>query len=853
MPPENKKNIESLEYILENSLHPEVLDSHPWTKSLVVGEYLAETPELKSRTPGQQLIITIAAYFTRMRPPTPPLGDNQPDESWGEFGILAAQYFAPLLFGTPIPVSLREAWMQIDQSILLFVFETSDVPQAQKDLYKLIGDGPGGITDSALDDWYRQGLQNLAETLAARELFLSESNGIPAVIAQTTPKRHKQKPPITKPKKRAKISRAVWMTFLSIFLVLIGLIGYGALKAQKINQKARVVQEDVKYFQKLLAEPNVRLGKFKNIGSAVSTLRRDFAALKSETQPFFWMGPMLGWVPERGPDLIYAKDLATLAESLLAAADLSYQAVAPLVNDSELSKVNPAELTAFLKKNQPQLSQAQQSLKQAEQARARLKPEYLSPQMRDLILNNVDPAMRIIKDGLTVATELPLVMGAGNKGPQIYLLLVQNEDELRPTGGFITAASTVIIQNGDVGDLNFVNSGDLDNWYKIYPAAPWQLKEYMNSPVLVFRDANWYTNYPTTAAYAKYLYSFANDRSVNGVIAFDQRLLIEMLQATGPIKVEGAPRPISADNIIQYMRESKTPNAQEAASSNWDNKAFLNDITHALLQKMLNGEVDWEMVSTILLRALNQHHLLLQVDNPGITEMLARHHWDGSVNPGTGDFLMAVDTNVGFNKTNAMVESSLAYDVDLTDPSNPTGSLVVTHKNNVQKSLVCKQWLKNNAAGEENYPITDCYWNYLRVYKSAGTALISATPQVVPDMWMINKQKKPGQVDILQEDIPGVQAFGTLEVIPAGESLAVNFEFALPAHVLQINDRRMTYTLRTQKQPGTLAVPLTVRIHLPKGASVETMPPKAVVENNNILYETNLGTDFELLVIFSTP
>jgi hypothetical protein len=444
-------------------------------------------------------------------------------------------------------------------------------------------------------------------------------------------------------------------------------------------------------------------------------------------------------------------------------------------------------------------------------------------------------------------------MGAGSAGPQTYLFLVQNEDELRPTGGFITAASTILMQDGKIGEPNFVNSGELDNWYKIYPAAPWQLKEYMNSQVLVFRDANWYAHYPTAAVYAEYLYAYSNDRTVDGVIAFDQHLLVEILGVTGPIQLEDAPYPINADNIVQYMRESKTPDAQAAASTNWNNKAFLNKIAHALLVKMLNGEVKWELVSAMLLRALNEHHVLLQVDNPDITAMLARYHWDGSINPGTGDFLMAVDTNVGFNKTNALVESSLTYDVDLTDLANPAGSLTVVHKNNVQKNIVCKQWLKNRAAGEEDYPITDCYWNYLRVYKPAGTALISATPQVVPDAWLINKQTNPGQVDILNEDIKGAQAFGALQVVPAGESLAINFQFALPANVLKVNDGRATYVLKAQKQPGTLAVPITIRVHLPHNAAIETAPVGAVVQEDNILYETDLRTDFEFSIIFSIP
>jgi hypothetical protein len=105
------------------------------------------------------------------------------------------------------------------------------------------------------------------------------------------------------------------------------------------------------------------------------------------------------------------------------------------------------------------------------------------------------------------------------------------------------------------------------------------------------------------------------------------------------------------------------------------------------------------------------------------------------------------------------------------------------------------------------------------------------------------------------EGIIDVQAFGTLQVVPIGESLSAGFRFALPVTVLQIDPSsgQTTYHLKVQKQPGTLAWPITIRIHLPSGAKIHTTPDKAVVQNNNILFETNLRTDVELEVTFSNP
>lgn len=651
-----------------------------------------------------------------------------------------------------------------------------------------------------------------------------------------------------------KTSRRRWI-FSILAIVLLGLAVFGGFKARKIYDLAMLVYQDLGQIRELTSGSGSRMERLEEAGPALATLRQDFTLLKEEVEPFLELGPALKWVPVHGGDLASARELVTIADSMLASADLTYQALYPYLAEDGLSGIDPYGLTKFLKGAQPQLLSAQAELEEAVDARARLTADDLSPRVRDLLLNDVDPVLALFQDGLTVAVEFPGSMGATREGPKKYLLLAQNEDELRPTGGFITAADTLVIHNGRMGAVTFVNSGNLDNWSRPYPVAPWQLRQYMNSRVLIFRDANWFTDYRTAAMYAEYLYSYSEDESVDGVIAFDQHLLVEVLKVTGPIEVEDAPYPIDADNVVEYMRAAKEPTPENRATPGWDNKVFLNKITIALITKIFDGGVELEPLSEILLQALNERHLLLQFDDPGLTSLLERYRWDGALRPGDGDFLMVVDSNIGFNKTSTVIETSLTYEVDLTNPISPTGLLTVGHKNKAEKVLVCKHWSKIKAEGEQYYPISDCYWNYLRVYTPAGTELLQAVPQAIPDNWMIIKRENPSQVDVLEEDIDGVQAFGTLQVMPGGESLSMDFQYALPVGVIHTEkgtDLRV-YRLKVQKQPGTVAVPITIRVRLPKNSKIETVPPGAVVNGYNVQYEANLTTDLELEFVFFVP
>ncbi len=849
----------SLKQILKNLQSPENLETHPWLESRFVRDLLASRPELARLSPGRQLICAVESVFQQVMPSAPPRQGLRLDTRWGEFGILAAQYFAPIRFGTSVPGSLRDAWGRIDQVILLYALGDGNPPSdGDAAAYRLVGNELEVAPDSTLSDWHRKGLQRLAEAIMAREEYLAQAGLSSSGAGYPLEKGSIPLPQKTQsaPARRRKVfARAAFIAFT--FLVLAAL-ALGGLKAKRIYEQAVVVRQDLERLQNFTAL-TFDLEQIKQAGSALSTLKKDFDALKMEAEPVLWLAPWLDWMPTYGGDLAAAPDLILLADSMLTAADDSYRAILPVaesfMGDAAMPGLRLSELTEAIYAIEPQLIGVRKTLDAAAGARSRLDPERLSPLARDLILSKVDPALALMSEGLTVALEIPRALGATSEGPKTYLLLVQNEDELRPTGGFITAAGTLLVQNGEIVHVAFQDSGNFDNWSRPYPTAPWQLSRYMNSPVLIFRDANWFTNYPTTALYAEYLYSFTNDHSVDGVIAFDQQMLVEMLGVLGPLEVEDAPYLITADNVIAYMRAAKTPTPEERASPDWNNKAFINKLTSAILARIFEGDLEWERLAAVLIKTLDERHLLLQLDNPSLTSFLEARGWDGSVRPSGGDFLMVADFNVGFNKTNTLVETSLAYGIDLSDLAAPLGKLTVSHRNNAVDDIPCIQWHGQTVNGQEDYPIDRCYWDYMRVYTALGAKLIQAVPQAIPADWMILRQPVPPQVDLLGEEIEAAQAFGTLKVVPGGQSVTTGFEFALPASILKAGaeTNQYVYHLRVQKQPGTLATPITINILLPDGASIVVLPSGAAADGRTIKLSADLRTDIEFDLVFAVP
>ncbi len=652
-------------------------------------------------------------------------------------------------------------------------------------------------------------------------------------------------------KRHTRPARQVHGLLLFLFPAALLLLGWAGFRLWQVYQLGEKVLMDMRKIT-TLAGSLPEGAQPAQAGTALSALNQDLKALEDQVGPFLWIGPLLRWVPIYGGDLASAKDLLDLGNDLTLSADQTYLTFLPIMQaaapNAAGSSPDPAHLIEMLDQAQPGLASTRATFDRAKLARQRIHLERLSPKLRRLISKEVDPAMAWLDDGLSLAASLPSISGMGAAGPRTYLLLVQNEDELRPSGGFITAVGTLVVQDGKITSLTFEDSGRMEDWSKPYPLAPWQLEQYMDSPVLVFRDSNWFVDFPTSAEYAKYLYRLAQPGRVriDGVIAFNQNVLVSLLEVLGPIQVDGVPYPISATNVEDYMRNAKTPPPPGQPQSDWDRKAFISKIARAVLNELLSpGNANWNKLSAVVLRLLDERQILLQTNDADASQVLARRGWDGAVQPGEADFLYVVDSNIGFNKTNAVVTEQLSYDVDLSDPAHPTGKLTVIERNDASADVPCIQWDEGQITSEEWYPIDRCYWDYLRVYQSSRSTLVDSTPHAAPHDWMILEQDVPPRVDVLDDGISGVQGYGTLVVVPGGGSVATTFEFALSPGVLVSvpdSDQRI-YRLKIQKQAGTLAVPVTVRIHFPSHISLLSVPEGALVQGSNIMLQADLDTD----------
>ncbi len=271
----------------------------------------------------------------------------------------------------------------------------------------------------------------------------------------------------------------------------------------------------------------------------------------------------------------------------------------------------------------------------------------------------------------------PALDALGFNGPRTFLILFQNNLELRPTGGFIGLYGIAEIDRGAISvptirDVyNFPSSplGRLD-----YLPAPQALRDYLGPSILTFQDSNWSPDFPTTARVVADYYRREFGRAPDGVIAVNFAMMRRLLAALGPIEVSGINGPLTAENFYdQYQDERANKSAH---------KQTMAALGAALLEH--SRRVEWAHAPALgaaLLESLRQKEILLALSQPALQAFVHEMNWDGAIRATPGDYLFIDDANLVTEKISGDLQNRVAADVRIDSDSSVQTTLVITSTN----------------------------------------------------------------------------------------------------------------------------------------------------------------------------
>ena len=428
----------------------------------------------------------------------------------------------------------------------------------------------------------------------------------------------------------------------------------------------------------------------------------------------------------------------------------------------------------------------------------------------------------------------------GYDGPQTYLVLAHDNTEMLGTGGFILVYGLLTFDHGRLERLFFDDVHDIYfDWRERtgdYIEPPRPLKAYLlRDWSMGLAEASWWPDFPTVAEEAVELFRRETGREepIHGVIAINFLTLQKLLEVTGPVTVEEYEVTVDSQNVTEQTLIITHPDALRP----WESHRY--DFTGYLAQQVIDRSLTidssrWATMISALHTLGEERNLLLYSRDEEMQEVIVEQGWDGRVRPTEGDYLMVVDSSVNSTKLNLVVELSIQVDISLDDVGDARNTITVTYANDYTNWAVGKDpHLASLVVGAGTLTL---YGGYLRLLVPEGSAIQDVREQ----------GNSVGPEAVWQEH--GKTVLGRYFPLPQDTTKALSFTYLVPS-ALDTSQNPFTYSLLVQKQPGTAAIPLKIRVELPTWAKTVSLELDGTsVESNSLEVNTDLRTDRTLAV-----
>jgi len=562
--------------------------------------------------------------------------------------------------------------------------------------------------------------------------------------------------------------------------------------------------------------------------------------IKSDVQPYYPFFNTISTFPWVGQYASQVQPTIEWVSSIFDSTKIIIDAISPTLGESVYSNGQLQVLQQFIAA-QPKIKNAQLVMNQAEQSSTQIQFD-LFPEKYQSKLVKLVKVQSLLTEGIKLLLSIPDIAGANTPGT--YLIMLQNSDELRPTGGFITAFGLINITQGNLTLLDFKDT-ETDGFTSEVIQAPTPLKQILLAHYWLPRDGNWSPSFPESALQVQNLHFLATGIKTDGVIGINQSTVKELLKFTGPITIDD--EIIDSSNVIDYMIAYKI-NA-EVAGQGVNRKDFIKPLASEIIKSISEKTGKDQLIefSKLIWRMLNNGELLVYSNNQNIQSILADYNIDGDLHPNDGDFLMVVDANLGFDKIDYVIQRSLLYSIDLRNKDKIISNLNITYINPMVGEMTCLQWGEAKLSTKKEYLYPTCYADFYRIYRPKSTIINSFRSPDFSDSffnysepWSHNLEENPSLDDLVE--------LSGFFVLPTNTTDNTIIEQTLPSTVIQKTGGFYQYKLIIQKQPGVSQLPVTLKITLPEGTSIVPEESNISLINENGIYtwqstlESNITT-----------
>jgi hypothetical protein len=359
-----------------------------------------------------------------------------------------------------------------------------------------------------------------------------------------------------------------------------------------------------------------------------------------------------------------------------------------------------------------------------------------------------------------------------------FLILFQNNLELRPGGGFIGSFGILKVRDGAVVEFSTHDTANFDGRIPSTVAPPYPMGTLLRIDSWKLRDSNFSPDFPTNARQAMAFYALGEGQEhFDGVIGITTEVLESVLSLTGPVTLEGFPGTYSAEKAVLDLEYQVEQGYRTQNIAVGERKSVLKTLGDAILAKVEALSVNEKYtLFMMVLDSLHEKAIQVYFTDEYLQGVVTDASWDGAVDTTwQDDSFMLVDANLGALKSDYHMRRRIEYLVDLSgETAKATLKITYTHTG------VARDWY------------TKDYVTYLRAYLPEGSFITSVTNADIP---------------VYGNEL-GKKYVGVIVGVPLASEKTVTFEYTLPK-TLEMGE---WYNLKVTKQAGVTGTPLNVTI-----------------------------------------
>lgn len=582
-------------------------------------------------------------------------------------------------------------------------------------------------------------------------------------------------------------------------LVVIGIII--AIQARAVVASATKTQTQAKVAYDAIKKQDLATAK-----TELAKTRTDLADTQKQLSAMAWTQfiPIVGWYYSDADHGLKAASNAIDAGDVVISAILPYADVLGLKGQGSFAGGSAEEriskAVATLDKITPQIPALQGKMEAIEKELSYIDPNRYpdkigSHEVKPLIIQ----AKQYAEDGKVAVTEarpllevLPSLLGQPNE--KKYLVLFQNDKELRPSGGFLTAYAYFRINKGVIALDGSNDMYEMDSRLTKKVPAPQIILDYLPLVYnLNLRDSNLSPDFVASMKNFEDLYQYVSGKqNYDGIIAIDTHVLVTVLNILGEVQAGGITYNTKPDarcsGCPQVIYEMENYSTRPVGYVRAERKDNIGVLMQAIMQKVLSSPPKqyWGPLFQAGLTEVGQKHVLFYMKDAKAQAGLESLNASGRIRDYEGDYLHINDANFAGAKSNLFVKEVVSHTVQVANDGTITDTLRIDYDDpapgsdcNLERGGLCLNGVLRDV---------------VRVYVPKGSQLVSSKGSEVKTT--------------TKEDLGKTYFENFITVRPQGKS-SLELTYKLPFKLA----KGSPYALLIQKQPGTDNNAYTVKVN----------------------------------------